>query len=297
MSELTRRKTLALGAAFSAWWLTGCKKKREPSPLVLAIAHAGERIPDDAAWLKGKPASVLATDLDRHLDDLYVPTARALGLDCVVAEYHRYAVDVNRAPESVDKSVVVGATAPPGSMPRGIHRVATTRGVPLLTEPISRPTHERLVKQAYEPHHQRINELSSAREGAAPGWSLLLDLHSFPSVALPWDLDPGKVRTMDIVVSDLDGKSARRDLVEMVRAAYADAGFRVTHNFPYLGSHTIRRHGRPEKRRHAIQVELNRAAYMNEKTFELAEPTWKDVRNKLATVLERLTKQGADATG
>ena len=252
--RIGRRELLAWGGAVVGG--VACKTERR-APIVLSIPHAGERIPPVATWLEGKPEKVLATDLDRYLDRLYVASAKQLRLDTVVCEFSRYAIDVNRNPESIDASSVEGAPAPPGKNPRGAHPLTTTQGDRLIVEAMPRRVHDDLVASIYRPYHEAISG-HLARLERASGWSLLLDLHSFPSTGQPWDLDPGKRRTMDVVVSDVDGKSADRALVDIVQAAFRGAGFTVSHNFPYVGSHTIRRHARPAEKRHAIQIELNR---------------------------------------
>nr|WP_308238101.1 N-formylglutamate amidohydrolase [Phenylobacterium sp. J367] len=41
-------------------------------------------------------------------------------------------------------------------------------------------------------------------------------------------------------------------------------GYRVARNTPYAGGYTTEHYGRPGRRVHALQVELNRALYLDE---------------------------------
>ena len=76
--------------------------------------------------------------------------------------------------------------------------------------------------------------------------------------------DPGQERA-DVVVSDFHGKSCRKEFVDLVIAAYEAQGFSVAYNWPYFGGGITQMYGRP-KRRHTLQVELNRRTYMNKDT-------------------------------
>jgi N-formylglutamate deformylase len=46
-------------------------------------------------------------------------------------------------------------------------------------------------------------------------------------------------------------------------------GYSVSLNHPYKGVELVRRYGLPEQHRHSVQIEINRALYMNEKTLEI----------------------------
>ena len=80
--------------------------------------------------------------------------------------------------------------------------------------------------------------------------------------------DPGE-RRADIVVSDCLGKSCDPHFRDLVIAAYTISGFKVGYNWPYMGGRVTEQYGHPSKGQHAIQVELNRALYMDEKTKKL----------------------------
>jgi N-formylglutamate amidohydrolase len=62
-------------------------------------------------------------------------------------------------------------------------------------------------------------------------------------------------------------------------------GYRVARNAPYAGGYTTEHYGRPTRRTHALQIEINRALYMNEVT---REPT--DGLARLTADAERLTR-------
>ena len=60
----------------------------------------------------------------------------------------------------------------------------------------------------------------------------------------------------------------RRQIVETARRNYlAQRGFAVALNAPYAGGFTTGHYGRPRHGRHALQIELNRALYMDERNY------------------------------
>ncbi|MGI9394786.1 MAG: N-formylglutamate amidohydrolase, partial [Boseongicola sp.] len=58
--------------------------------------------------------------------------------------------------------------------------------------------------------------------------------------------------------------AASSDIVDRIEAAFADAGLRVARNAPFAGAYITQHYGRPARNQHVIQIEIDRALYMNE---------------------------------
>ena len=71
----------------------------------------------------------------------------------------------------------------------------------------------------------------------------------------------------DVVLGDRFGASARDDVMDRVEQAFAAAGLRVIRNAPFAGAYTAQHYGRPSRRQHVVQVEIDRALYMDERTI------------------------------
>ncbi|MEL7181195.1 MAG: N-formylglutamate amidohydrolase, partial [Pseudomonadota bacterium] len=71
-----------------------------------------------------------------------------------------------------------------------------------------------------------------------------------------------------IVLGDRFGATAAGSIVERVEAAFASSGLRVARNMPFAGAFITQHYGRPARQQHAIQVEIDRALYMDEKTLK-----------------------------
>lgn len=254
-------------------------------PLLVTIPHSGERVPDETPWLKNLDEVLLMYDVDRYVDRLYEPAIRKLGLPSVKTEWHRYAIDLNRLPDDVDADSVVGHKNPSGKFPRGLHWAITTKGERLLPKPMMVELHDDLVKKYFEPFHSNVRDEMAKLKAAGAKTLYHIDAHSMPSVGTKEHRDPGE-RRADIVISDCDGTSCSPEFRELVVAAYEKAGFKTRVNWPYKGGRVTETYGKPIEGVHSIQVELNRALYMDEATKRLNEATLMQMQNKICEALE-----------
>ena len=266
------------------------KPKNTSKALIATIPHSGEKVPEFCEWLQGLPEPLLMCDVDRFVDHLYEAALQQLRIPFAKTEWHRYAADLNRIPEDVDASSVVGHAKPAGTNARGFHWVITTKNEPLMKQPMPHDQHKQLVELIYEPFHQSVRDLYENQHKQGHQEIFHLDLHSMPSLGTKQHRDPGE-RRADIVVSDCLGKSSRRDFVDVVIAAYARAGFKVGYNWPYMGGRVSEQYGQPAKGHHTVQVELNRSLYMDEDTKKLKVDLLGGIQSKLLAALTDILAQ------
>lgn len=260
-----------------------------PYSLLVTIPHSGEKVPPQASWLKGLPEEILMCDVDRYVDYLYEPSLQQLQLPYAKTEWHRYAGDLNRLPEDVDAGSVEGDSHPAGTNRRGFLWAITTYNHTLMPRPIAAKTHQELVELIYEPFHASVRKLYENYESVGRTKVFHLDAHSMPSVGTKEHRDPGE-RRADIVVSDCHGKSCEPQFRDLVIAAYVVAGFKVAYNWPYFGGRVSEQYGQPGKHHHAIQVEMNRALYMDEVSKKLKPVEAEAIRAKVKVALEYICK-------
>lgn len=258
-------------------------------PLLVTIPHSGEKVPELTPWLKQLPEEVLMCDVDRYVDLLYAPALEKLKIDSVKTEWHRYAADLNRVPEDVDASSVVGHMNPAGMHSRGFHWVITTYKHSLMTEPMSLESHNKLVELVYEPFHASVRREIDKLKSLGYQKTFHIDAHSMPSVGTSEHRDPGE-RRADIVVSDSKGKSCDPRFKDLVIAAYVTAGFKVGYNWPYFGGRVTEVYGQPNREQHCLQVELNRSLYMDEVTKKLDTSKLEKVQAQISQALEYVYK-------
>lgn len=252
----------------------------------VTIPHSGEKIPSEVDWLSFLKEPTLMRDVDRFVDQLYVPTLSAKKIPSVIATCHRYVIDLNRLENEYDQTAVVDAPWPQGKYPKGLHWSVTTVGEILMPKPMSQALHQQLVETYYKGFHQQVQELIEKLKSPAV---YHLDLHSMPSQGTAMHNDPGEVRA-DIVVSDFHGKSACREFLQLVQEAYQQQGFKVAYNWPYFGGGITQMYGHPEKGQHTLQVELNRSLYMNETTKQKSS-SFAEVQTRLGNALSMIDEQ------
>lgn len=261
-----------------------------PQNLFLTVPHSGEWLPPEAPWLTQLPESVLLTDVDRFVDQLYTPALEALHLPWISTQVHRYAADLNRFPDDIDAQSVQGNSNPAGTHTKGFHWVETTQGVRILKEPILAQTHVELVQKYHDPFHAQIANLVSEIHQLKPGRTVFhLDCHSMPSKGTAAHSDAGSLRAQ-VVISDCEGTSASSAFKKIVIEAFRDQGLDVAYNNPYKGGRITQRYGKPLAKHETIQIELNRALYMDEQTRQKGAG-FKTLSAALTRILETIYPQ------
>jgi N-formylglutamate amidohydrolase len=255
------------------------------TPLLVEIPHAGLGVPDRIRGELVAPEDAVLRDADIFVDRLYAH-APQLGASLLVATNSRYVVDLNRAQDDVDASTVTGHPTAGSAQPRGVVWRSTTDGRPILAKPL---TYEQLVarlQRYYVPYHEALRRtLESLRERF--GYAIVLAGHSMPSMGRSMHSDPG-ARRADIVPGTCGRSSADRRVIDLVDAHFRAAGLSVRHDDPYKGGFTTSHYGRPRERVHAIQIELNRALYVDEQTCKVKEPEFRKLQQLLDQLVQKL---------
>ena len=101
------------------------------------------------------------------------------------------------------------------------------------------------------------------------------------------DADDRRRTQIDIVLGDCHGISCHPDVMAAAEACLRDLGYRVRRNSPYAGGFVTRHYGRPRVGVHALQIELNRALYMDERKVERHDGMTK-LAEDMATLVARL---------
>lgn len=259
-------------------------------PIFLSSPHSGEMIPEEVIWLSHLPETILMCDVDRYVDRLYAPGCERLAIPFIVTPWHRYVVDLNREPQDIDGQCVVGAVGAVGKeFVSALHWVRTTKGDLLMPQPMAPSLHERLVDKYWRPFHEQVLAQFAHFRRMGHDQIYHLDVHSMPSQGTDKHLDAGQ-RRPQIVVSDYHGKSCAPKFRDLVVHAYESAGFEVKVNWPYQGGRITQLYGRPELGQHTVQVEMNRALYMDEITKQKRDSSFGEVQNKLELVLVDIEK-------
>ncbi|MDX2485083.1 MAG: N-formylglutamate amidohydrolase [Pseudodonghicola sp.] len=240
--------------------------ERRLSSVVFASPHSGCDYPD---WF------VRRSMLDRHAirssEDAFVDrlfeSAPEVGAPLLCANTPRAFVDLNRSPDELDPALIAGAHRPSHN-PRvasglGVIPRVVANGRAIHRSKITMEEAQARIDQHWRPYHAALQDLLDEAHHLF-GQAILIDCHSMPHEAMD-----GVARTTtprpEIVLGDRFGAAADSEIVDRVEAAFAAAGLTVSRNAPFAGAYVTQAYGRPSRRQHAIQVEIDRAVYMNER--------------------------------
>lgn len=243
-------------------------------PVVLAAPHGGRRYPGTVLGSLRVPETVLLRLEDRLVDRLAEAVARETGAPFLVAEAPRAMIDLNRAVEDLDWDMLANAPRPAPHRPHGTpshaaHRARSGLGlVPRRLPGLGELWKGRLdyadlgqrIGLIHQPYHATLAGLV---EHVQQQWGavLLIDLHSMPPL-------PGSAAAQ-IVIGDRFGTSCDGELVGALFAFLAAQRRPVAHNRPYAGGFVLDRHSRRNAGIHAVQIEIDRTAYLDP---AMAEP-------------------------
>lgn len=242
------------------------------TPLVHLSAHSGRVYPPAMMSASHLDAAAIRRSEDAWVDALVASAPRSGG-PLLTARYARAYVDLNRAPEELDlamfegdppPAMVVAVAAPTARAAAGLGSIARVvgDGQEIYRRKLTFAEAHARLDAVHAPWHDAV---STALETAATrfGTALLLDWHSMPARAA----GPGR-RTPDIVLGDRFGASCAAPAVRWLEREFEARGYLVGRNTPYAGGYATAHYGRPALGRHALQIEINRALYMDERTLE-----------------------------
>lgn len=241
---------------------------RRASSVVFASPHSGREYP--ASFLR---KAVLNEKQIRSSEDAYVDRLYAVapehGVPLLTARAPRAFLDLNRAPEELDPALIEevrrNSQNPRVASGLGVIPRVVANGQSIYRGKLSLQEAHGRIATYWRPYHDQLQTLLDESHNAF-GEAILIDCHSMPHEALENVGPPGSPRP-DVVLGDRFGAAAASDIVEQVEAAFAGAGLRVARNMPFAGAFITQHYGRPSRQQHAVQVEIDRALYMNERTL------------------------------
>jgi N-formylglutamate amidohydrolase len=257
-------------------------------PLVLASPHSGTEYSADFLAASRLDPVALRRSEDCFVDELFGAAPR-LGAPLLSARFPRAYVDANREAYELDPGMFadalpkfVNVQSPRVRMGLGTIARIVASGEEIYAKKLCFAEAQRRIEQLYEPYHRALRELIRETE-ALFGGCLLVDCHSMPSGAG----SPCEKSGADIVLGDCHGVSCAPKFVEAARDFFSERGFAVAINAPYAGGFTTGHYGRPSAQRHALQIEVNRALYMDERDYQ-QKPYFQRLVQDLAELIDRL---------
>ena len=262
-------------------------------PFVFCSPHSGSTYP--AAFIaasKLDPLSLRKSE-DVLVDQLFAGVA-SLGAPLLSARFPRAYLDVNREPYELDPQLfdeplprfansqsmrVAGGLGTIARVVADAEEIYSAAGRPSLEAALQR------IELLYKPFHQALAQLITATRDRF-GIAIVIDCHSMPSTSMS---RPGPGSRPDIVLGDRFGASCDGRVTRVVRDTIADLGLQVLLNRPYAGGFITEYYGRPFEGVHALQIEINRALYLDETTLQ-ASPGFIPLRDGITAFAARMMR-------
>ncbi|WP_322892977.1 MULTISPECIES: N-formylglutamate amidohydrolase [unclassified Yoonia] len=260
--------------------------------VVFASPHSGRDYPASFLRRSVLDAREIRSSEDAFVDQLFAAVPLQ-GAPLLCATAPRAFLDLNRGPDELDPALVEGAR-------RNAHNPRIASGLGVIPRVVANgrqiyrgkltlvEAHQR-VTQYWRPYHDQLQMLLD-QSITQFGEAILIDCHSMPHEALENMGPPGAGRP-DVVLGDRFGATASGLVMDQIEAAFTAAGLKVARNMPFAGAYIVQQYGRPSRGQHAVQVEIDRGLYMNEKTLE-PSAQFTAFRDLLAGVIVQLADIG-----
>lgn len=260
-------------------------------PVVFDSPHSGAVYPVDFKCIV--PMETLRRAEDMYVDDLFA-AAPGYGANLIAAEFPRSYIDPNRSLDDLDPELLAGGWPEPlrpGEKARLGHGLIWRLCPPdmaLYADKLSRVEVQRRINKYWRPYHDVLrNLLDEMYQRFGRFWHI--NCHSMPSGARSPFLNGSGSAQVDFVLGDRDGTTCMPDFMHLVRDTLRGFGYTVKVNDPYKGVELIRAYSDPASGRNSLQIEVNRALYMDEATFERVpgfETLKRDIDRLIAAVCD-----------
>ncbi len=266
--------------------------EKRTTSVVFSSPHSGREY--GWAFLRN---TVLDERAIRSSEDAFVDylfeDAPDFGAPLLSALTPRAYLDLNRGAEELDPAVVEGvrkmAHNPRIASGLGVIPRVVANGRAIYRGKISLEAARGRIDHHWRPYHdalQRLLDESLAEFGEA----ILIDCHSMPREAMDALAKSGVPRA-EVVLGDRFGAAAHGEIVDHVEAAFSAVGLKVARNAPFAGAYITQHYGRPSRRQHVVQVEIDRSLYMNEAMIR-PNGNFQNFRAMMRRVVDDITRAG-----
>jgi N-formylglutamate deformylase len=238
-------------------------------PVAFNSPHSGSVYPRAFLASARLDLATLRRSEDCFVDELLLGVV-GRGHPLMRAHFPRCFVDVNREPYELDPRMFDGrlpsfANTRSMRVAGGLGTVARVVGdaQEIYDQRIPVDDALRRIEGLYKPYHRALRRLMT-RIHRDFGTAVLVDCHSMPSTPGPKDERP----RADIVIGDRYGTSCVGLVTDVIEAILRERGYVVSRNKPYAGGFITEHYGNPAAGLHSVQLEVNRALYMDERRFE-----------------------------
>jgi len=262
--------------------------------VVFASPHSGRDYP--WSFIRG---TILDDHTIRSSEDAFVDklfdVAPQFGAPLLKAGAPRAFVDLNRSADELDPALIDGvrkaAQNPRVATGLGVVPRVVANGRAIYRGKLTLAEAERRIETYWKPYHDALQRQLTETHRVF-GRAILIDCHSMPHEAMD-SVERMGVKRPQVVLGDRFGSSADNEIVDRIEGAFIEAGLVVTRNTPFAGAYTTQQYGRPSRGQHAVQIEIDRALYMDEVTIT-PNANFRAFRKLLKGVIAEIAAIGRD---
>ena len=247
-----------------------------PLPLIFDSPHSGTIYPDNFSYTC--TFKDLEKSEDKYVDELF-SEAPKLSAPLLRALFPRTYIDVNRAVDDIDPLLyddidwpyddIIPAPSNRSYAGIGLIRRLIRPNVDVYTRTLSPEEIKSRTDTFYTPYHSALEKLIiQAHQNYGQVWHI--NCHSMPGSARQ-SSSLGRVnpqKPLDFVLGDRDGTTCPPDFTRAIKSHLQSKSYNVAINNPYKGVELVNRYSSPAEGRYSLQIEINRALYMDEETCE-----------------------------
>ena len=258
------------------------------APIIFNSPHSGTVYPHEFLMASRINMTTLRKSEDSFMDELIAGLSDQ-GFAVVRVNFPRSYVDVNREPYELDPPACSPAACRASPTPARCGSRAGFGTIPRVVgdgqeNPLGSPLHRGRAAAHREPLQALPRALRRliAKVHHDFGTAILIDCHSMPSVGVSRE----EPRRPDLVIGDRYGTSCAPLLqADVIQDTMQGLGYTVGRNKPYAGGFITEHYGNPGSGLHAIQIELNRGIYMDERSRERG-PNFARIAADIATLAD-----------
>ncbi len=257
-------------------------------PVVVSVPHSGRNYSDEFLQASKLSDLDIRRSEDAFVDKLFADAPKH-GLPMLKALFPRAYVDVNRDAYELDSSLFdtplpsyVNTASPRAYVGLGTIPGIVTQGMEIYSSKLSLKEALDRIDTCYYPYHANLEALVQ-KTAKKFGHSILLDCHSMPSPRHRDQYLP------DFVLGDRFGTTCDGAFIATIEEFLRANGYTVGRNSPYAGAFVVRHYGKPKQNSHALQIEIRRSLYMNERTLEPTKGL-RTIKNLMNGLMEHICR-------
>ncbi|MEH6524508.1 MAG: N-formylglutamate amidohydrolase [Sneathiella sp.] len=258
-------------------------------PFIFSSPHSGRHYPQDFINNSQLEFSALRQSEDFLVDELF-SAVPSFGAPILCAQFPRAYCDVNREAFELDPNMFTTplpkyVSTNSSRLSSGIGTIPKVVGAgqEIYAKKLEFEEIRNRIDECYFPYHHALRQLIS--DGLKRfGVIYLIDCHSMPAVR------PGARfgnKRPEIILGNRYGTSCESAFFYRSLDHFESFGYRVGHNSPYAGGFITTHYGKPDKNVHALQIEISRELYMDQKTLTPNEG-FENLRNNLSRYVGEL---------